>query len=186
MKARGWMAMVLVLAALAGCVPTEPTATPIESQAARAQESFKTILVSGKTDLRGTLDVAGAADFDSTLNVDGTATLSADATVAEGLTVGDGLAVSAQTAISVTNNATITPTGTYQPLESADTVTASLAASGYAAGTLLTLINTSNTTIVFTDTGTLKASGNVSLGQYDAALFWFDGTNWIQIGESDN
>jgi len=90
------------------------------------------------------------------------------------------------TAISVTNNATITPTASYQPLSSAGTVTASLSTSGIVTGAVLMLVNTTNTTIILTDTGTLKASGNVSLGQYDAAQFSFDGTNWIQTGESDN
>ena len=102
------------------------------------------------------------------------------------ITSGDDFLVSAQTVISPTDTATITPTGTYQPLSSAGAVTVALSASGYTTGSLLVLINTSDTTILISDTGTTKASSAVSLGQYDAALLWFDGANWIQIGESDN
>ncbi len=168
---------MLTLAALiviGACVSKSPEPAVIDSQAARPVEIFKSITVQNESDLRGTLNVDKAATFNSTVTATGDVTLN------------DSVVVGAQTAISVTNDATITPTGSYQPLTSAGTVTASLATSGYTTGTLLTLLNTANTTIVFTDTGTLKASGNVSLGQYDAASFIFDGTNWIQISESDN
>ena len=41
-------------------------------------------------------------------------------------------------------------------------------------------------TITITDTGTLKLSGNAALGQYDTITLWSDGTNWIEISETNN
>jgi len=130
------------------------------------------------------LTSTGAGSF-STVTGSGAGAFASLSTTGD-ITSGDDFLVSAQTVISPTDTATITPTGTYQPLSSAGAVTVALSASGYTAGSLLVLINTSNTTILISDTGTTKASSAVSLAQYDAALLWFDGTNWIQIGESDN
>jgi hypothetical protein len=101
------------------------------------------------------------------------------------LEVQDWLAVAAQTAISVTHDAIITPTGSYQQLESAGTVGTSSIAAG-SAGQILVLVNTTNTTITISDTGTLKLSSNAALGQYDSLTLISDGTNWIEIGEGGN
>lgn len=160
----------LMLLALAACI-TQPAAT---SQGVNPVMDFKAITVSGQANFNGPARFASAT------------TALGDAAFAANVGVSGAFYIDAQPVISVTDNATVTPTGSYQPLESAGWVTASLSTSGYSPGTVLTLINTANTTVTFTDTGTLKSSGNVNLGQYDAAQFWFDGTNWIQTGESDN
>lgn len=107
-----------------------------------------------------------------------------DATVND-LFVSDWTRVVPQAAISVTMNAIITPTGSYQPLESAGTVNTASIATG-TAGDLLVLENTAATSIVLTDTGTLKLSGNLTLGQYDSVTLLSDGTNWVQLATSNN
>lgn len=108
-----------------------------------------------------------------------------DIQAGDDVTVTGDLVLSPRTAISVTMNATINPTGSYQPLTSAGTVnTASITIKP--AGMVLTLVNMSNTSIVLTDTGTLKLSGNLTLGQYDSLVLVSDGTNWVQRSTSNN
>ncbi len=101
------------------------------------------------------------------------------------LEIQDWLGVAAQTAISVTMNGCITPTGTYQLLESAANVSTSNLAAG-TTGQLLILVNTADTTITITDTGTLKLSGNAAITQYDTLTLISDGTNWLELSVSNN
>jgi hypothetical protein len=101
------------------------------------------------------------------------------------LTMGTWGQWTAQTAISVTHDGIITPTGTYQQLESADAVGTSNVAAG-SAGQLLVLVNTTNTTITISDTGTLKLSSDAALGQYDSLTLISDGTNWVELAQADN
>jgi hypothetical protein len=54
------------------------------------------------------------------------------------------------------------------------------------AGTQLVVYNTVAQSIVISETATAAMSGNQTLGQYDAIYFIFDGTRWIETGESDN
>lgn len=118
-------------------------------------------------------------------------TLTGNVTTGADLTVGDDIAVTGDlvltpaTPISVTMNATITPLGSYQPLTSAGTVNTASITVG-AAGTVLTLVNSANTSIVFTDTGTLKLTGNITLGQYDTLTLVSDGTNWVMRSTANN
>lgn len=89
------------------------------------------------------------------------------------------------TTVVVTTDGTITPAASYQPLSSSGNVqTASIAAG--TAGDVLYLINTSNTTITISDTGTLKLGGNRALGQYDTLTLMSDGTNWIERSFTNN
>lgn len=97
----------------------------------------------------------------------------------------DSLILPKQTSITVANDTVITPLGSYQPISSAGTVgTASITVQ--AAGFELTLVNTAATTITFTDTGTLKLTGNIALGQYDTLRLISDGTNWLQLSTANN
>lgn len=99
--------------------------------------------------------------------------------------IGTFLRLTPVTEIVVTTDAVITPMGSYQPLSSAGTVQTASIATG-TAGDVLTLINTANTTIVLTDTGTLKLGGNRSLGQYDTITLISDGTNWVERSFANN
>lgn len=119
------------------------------------------------------------------LTVSGTTALTGNVTAANDVAVGGDLVLSPATPITVTMNATITPLGSYQALTSAGTVNTSSITVG-AAGTVLTLVNSANTSIVFTDTGTLKLTGNITLGQYDTLVLVSDGTSWIQRATSNN
>ena len=115
-------------------------------------------------------------------------TVGDDLTVTDAASVGKFLNLSAATAISCTDGSVITMTAMYQPLQSAGTVTPTLstAAAGVTTGTLLYLVNTSNTTINLADSGTAKLAGALALGQYDSAWLAFDGTNWIELSRSNN
>ena len=153
--------------------------------------------ITGATTLGGALDVTGAATVGGNAVVTGTSTLvgqvntTGDAVIGDDLTVTDdtrlgGLfSIAAEVAISVTNGGAFTPTGTYQPLTSGGTVTPTITA-GAQTGRLVTLINTSATTINLADSGTLKLSAAAALGQYDVLQLISDGTNWIELGRSNN
>lgn len=104
----------------------------------------------------------------------------------DNVTIADGfLDLGNASVITVTMNATISPQASYQPLASSGTVNTSSITAG-AAGEVLTLVNTTNTSIVLTDTGTLKLSGNLTLGQFDSVTLISDGTNWNQLATSNN
>ncbi len=111
--------------------------------------------------------------------------------VSNDMVVGDDLTVTGltrnvkSTAITVSNGSTVTPVGSYQPLTSAAN-TGTSAITVLSAGTVVYFVNTANTTITFTDTGTLKLSGNAALGQYDSLILLSDGTNWIEVSETNN
>ncbi len=89
------------------------------------------------------------------------------------------------TTVVVTTDGTITPVASYQPLSSSGNVQTASIATG-SAGDVLYMINTSNTTITITDTGTLKLGGNRALGQYDTLTLVSDGTNWIERSYTNN
>jgi len=105
-----------------------------------------------------------------------------------------------QDTIVVTTGDVITPTGTYQPLSSAgDVVTCTLEAAGalgrytgvrnvtYTTGSLLWLVNTSSTTITVTEGDTADLTGtSVALGISDTLTLLFDGSDWIELSESNN
>lgn len=88
---------------------------------------------------------------------------------------------------TVVNDYVINPTGTYTRLSSAGAVgTSGGTITVEPAGTLLILVNVGANTITITETGTLKSAGNIALGTLDSATLLSDGTNWYQIGASNN
>lgn len=92
-----------------------------------------------------------------------------------------------RTAITVTMNGTLNSTGSYQRITSAGTV----ATSGgnitiKPSGSILYIVNSGSNQITFTETGILKSAGNIVLGTLDSATLLSDGTNWYQIGASNN
>lgn len=132
-------------------------------------------------DLTTTDDVTVGDD----LTVTDAASVGGDLTVTAGAVVGTDFNLAEQTAITVTQSGTLTPTGSYQPITAAGDLSFSAIAAG-SAGDVLTVINESNTTITITDTGTTMLSGNAALGQYDSIMMLFDGTNWIEVAQTDN
>lgn len=112
-------------------------------------------------------------------------TASDDLVVTDDAILASDLTLTPQSVITLTMNATLSPTGSYQQLASAGTVNTSSITAG-TAGDVLTLVNTTNTSIVFTDTGTLKLTGNLTLGQYDSVVLVSDGTNWVMLSTSNN
>jgi hypothetical protein len=112
---------------------------------------------------------------------DGGLTLSDD-----DLVVADDLRITAQTGLTVTDSTAFTPTGTYQPIAAAGAVTPTIATGGASAGDVVTLINTSNQSVLIQDTGNQVLAGDLTLGQYDVLILWFDGTRWVEISRSNN
>jgi predicted acyltransferase (DUF342 family) len=112
-------------------------------------------------------------------------TVTDDATVTDDLTVGSDLTITPRAVITITQAVTLTPTGSYQQLTAAGAVSFGAITAG-TAGDLLTLVNIGSNTITITDTGTLKLTGNLALGQYDSATLLSDGTNWIQLATANN
>lgn len=111
--------------------------------------------------------------------------VTADVTIGDDLTVIGDVVNTPGTAILVTSGGTVTPISSYVPLTSTGSVgTSSIAALG--AGKTIYLVNMANTTITFTDTGTLKLAGNAALGQYDTITLRSDGTNWIEAARANN
>lgn len=96
-----------------------------------------------------------------------------------------GLLVTARAAQTVTMNGAITPVAAYMQLTSAGNVGTNNILTG-TAGQRLTLVNGVNTTITISDSGRMKLSGNIALGQYDSLQLISDGANWVQLSTSDN
>lgn len=132
------------------------------------------------------LRVDNNARIDGSATVSGDLTLGSDLTTGDNVTVGNILYLAAGTAISLTNGAIITPTHTYQPLDAAPASTVTVTVAAGSSGQALRLLNQGTGTILIQDTGTAKLASDYSLGQYDSLLLISDGTNWIELGRSNN
>lgn len=99
--------------------------------------------------------------------------------------VGTFLNVDAAEAIAVTQNGTITPQGTFQPLSSAGNVGTSSIATP-TGQSLLVVWNTTNTSIVLSDTNALKLGGNRTLGQWDTLTLFWNGSDWVELAFTNN
>ena len=64
--------------------------------------------------------------------------------------------------------------------------TATITTTGYITGDVLSLYNVTAPVLTIVDSDPVKASGDIALGQFDTADLWFDGSYWIQTGESNN
>lgn len=134
---------------------------------------------------------AGWFDFVTDVRLHGAVKVLTDLTVDDDLTVTDDatvtdLFVAQQTAQTITAGGTITPTGTYHQITAAAARGTSSVAGVSTAGRVVVLVNVGSNTITLTDTGTLKLTGNIALGQYDSLGLISDGTNWIQISTANN
>jgi len=97
-----------------------------------------------------------------------------------------GIGANIQATQTVTDDGSIDATGTYVPLTAIANVSSIYTVTNCAAGDILYLINTGSNTIGISDTGTMKLSGGITLGQYDTLLLWCDGTNAIEVSHTDN
>lgn len=137
-------------------------------------------LVAGEIYDKGTLAVDGA----STLT--GAVTMAAAASVGTALTVGTYIDHGDQSAVTVTNGSTIAVTDDFVPLTAAGSVATATFTGCNTLGKVTYFYNTANQTITITDTGTLKLSGNLALGQYDTFITVGDGSNCLQVATTNN
>ena len=148
------------------------------------QNAFGVMSLPGKTTnlyaLTVTDDLIAGGDITST----GDITAGDDLTVTDKANVNE-IVLTPATSITATQNMTLTFTTSAQPMAAADSLSFGII-SGGTAGDILILHNSSDTTITITDTGTIMLSGNISLAQYDTAVLYCDGTNWLQLAESNN
>lgn len=163
--------VALLLAALPGSAVAQQTRTRITYLLAdKLYVGTGGVVVAGDVDLGGALDTGPITTDSVTAGVVGINTL---------------LSIAPSPVITVTNGVTVTPTGSYVQLASSGNVgTGAIAA--MPPGTVLALVNTVNTTITFTDTGTLLLGSNLVLGQYDTGILISDGTNWIEYSRTNN
>jgi len=183
------IAMIVCALALLGYKAPLPPSTGVEVAGTTHLSALST---TGDVTVGDDLTVTDDAAVGGALAVTGASTLTGAVTTGGALTIGTIATIgtfekfTACTVISPTDGAVITPTCTYQRFSSAGEVTPTITTTGITTGTLLVLINTTNTTINLADTGTAKLSAAWAGGQYDALVLWFDGTNWIEISRSDN
>jgi len=97
-----------------------------------------------------------------------------------------GVLESTQSSVTVTADSTIAVTGQIVPLTAAGAVGTATVTGCNTAGKVTIFRNTSANTITITDTGTLMLSGNAALGQYDTLMTVGDGTNCIEVAQTDN
>lgn len=90
--------------------------------------------------------------------------------------------------LAVTNGDVISNVYGVQNVTMTSAATVTLATTTtYVTGDVLMFYNASPSgTLTIADSDPVKASGNIALGQYDTASLWYDGTYWVQTGESDN
>jgi len=177
------IAGILILALAVGFLvgpgaPLEETiARSYNTNVYREQGGNKLVVASG-----GEIEVQSGGTFD----LQSGAAVTGDADVSGEVQAGTFLNFTAATSITATNGNPITATASYQPITAAGEVTPTIETSGFTAGDVLTLINTSAQTINIADTGNQVLSAAAALGQYDVLALWFDGTRWIEISRSDN
>jgi hypothetical protein len=101
--------------------------------------------------------------------------------------VGTFLVVQQGTTQVLTADGTLTPVTSYQPISSTAAIGTSSVGSA-AAGTRLDIVNVGAQTITFTDTGTLRLSGNIALGASDTLSLVSAGTGqgWYQLATTNN
>jgi hypothetical protein len=183
--------LVVLVVLLSGIVIGQ--VQPVQDAAAQIGSGIGNFDIAGPVIVHGNVTLADGGDL----------ALTDDATVADDLTVTDDfttedvwsggfVGATRETTVTVTNGGTVTPLGTYVPLSSAANVGTSAIAGCTAGDTYSKLIwfeNVGSNTITFTDTGTLKLSGNAALGAFDTLILRCDIAtgNWVQFApEGDN
>ena len=196
-KINRWISILVILAlsaaVLSGCglvAQEEPEARTYGCAVYTEQGCAKFVVATGgeiEMQSGSTLDIQSGTTsaYGGDLTVTGalavnTLSVTTDATIA------DDLVISPQTTLTVTQDATITPTGSYMAIQNQSGTAATSSIAAGTAGQLLYLTNVSANSITISDTGTLKLSGNIAIGQYDSLVLVSDGTNWIEVSTSDN
>jgi hypothetical protein len=177
---RRMMGAILIAAALvgAGWLTTSPASAQTFRTFIDGWVFIDRLTISGDQSVAGTLSAG-------TLAVSGATTVNGDIATGGDMQTAGFIRAAANTAISVTQGMTITPTGSFHALTAAGNVSTGAIAAG-SPGDILMLFVEDNVTITISDTGTLKLSGNLALGQYDSVTLLSDGTNWIQLATSNN
>ena len=121
-----------------------------------------------------TLDVTGATSLSSTLNVTDTSTF-------------DGEFIFTKQEITPTTGSTLTPTATFYIINTSGEVTITLGTTGAVAGQLLILYGKDANNVTIADTDILTTTGNaLVIGQYDIAVFVYNGTAWVELLLADD
>jgi hypothetical protein len=111
-----------------------------------------------------------------------TTTFSAGSTVS----VGTKLKLTAGAVLTPTDGAAFAPASSFQPIGAAGAIGISISPSGWSSGQILVLYNATAQNIVISDTSTTMLSGDITLAQYDTLWLIHDGTNWVELGTSNN
>ncbi len=195
-------ALLVILVLVAGVFgvklpnPPIPEPLPFETEAA-TRGGLGRLRIGQDVQMLQSLDVDKDLNVDGAATIDGTITASGSLGLADDVTMGGALNVGTTatlpkivqtkaTTVTVTANSTIATNGDIVPLTSAGTVGTSSISLCEVAGRIVRLWNEANTTITITDTGKLKLTGNIALGQYDSLTLLGDGTNCIQLATSNN
>lgn len=129
--------------------------------------------------------IARQLTVDRTSTLTGNVSMGGDLSVADDSTFGGTLIYTPATTQTVTMNDAITADSAVVLLTSAGTVNTSNVACG-PNGAQVTYINVGAQSIVLTDTGTLKLSGNTTLGALDNIVLQSVWGNCIEIAQADN
>ncbi|MBN1535197.1 MAG: hypothetical protein JW908_00590 [Anaerolineales bacterium] len=139
-----------------------------------------TLAVTGNTSVGGTLGATGATTLGSTLSVTGAATLGSTVSAADAVTF-SGETIYATAEFTPTAGQTLTPAATFYVIGSSGAVSMTLGTTGATAGQMLMLYGDDANTVTINDTNLKSTSGAaLSLGQYDIAVFIFNGTDWVE------
>lgn len=171
---------------------------PFEWIYAKRLTVVTTAAIGGATTIGGNASVTGNTTVGGTLAVTG-ATSGAGAAFSGQVSAGTGLVSTGSTSVGtflvtqqgttqvLTPDGTLTPVTSYQPISSTAAIGTSSVGSA-AAGTRLDIVNVGGQTITFTDTGTLRLSGNIALGTADTLSLVSAGTGqgWYQLATTNN
>jgi len=174
--------------------------SPVSAQVKQPFEWIFAKRVNVERDLRvgTTATIVGNTTVGGTLAVTG-ATTGAGAAFSGQVSAGTGLVSTGSTSVGtflvtqqgatqvLTADGTLTPVTSYQPISSTAAIGTSSVGSA-AAGTRLDIVNVGSQTITFTDTGTLRLSGNIALGTADTLSLVSAGTGqgWYQLATTNN
>jgi len=97
-----------------------------------------------------------------------------------------GKAISKATVAVVANAGAIAPTSEWLALSAAGAVTCTVQVATFK-GQKLNIVNTGTPTITIADSGNVNLSAAAVLGKDDNLLLYsYSGTNWVEIGRTDN